>query len=279
MQGFTQGTEYPWDAFGGMNRVHSTWNGCVMAKRTNWDYCLELKGMTPATLPLARMASYLSAFAGLLGDDARPVFAGLVKGSAVMRATDRSGFPTLARTRMKQAATDDEAPARPHFERIAALCLADGARGRVLDREKCEVITFTGPKVQHEASEILVDEDTEVDGVVVGVEGMDSTAHIRLLDQATDQVIRIQVRDMAIAQAAARHFRGPAIRAKVHGKWRRDSEGNWHPHSLYADAIIELDQSSALDVFKALRAAPGNGWAAMPPADADALLSEMRGSD
>lgn len=250
-----------------------------MTKRANWDFSLVLKGVTPSTLPLARLAAYMASFAGLLGDDAKPVFAGLVKGSAVLRVHDRSGFAALTRSRMKAAAVDDEAPARPHFEKITLMSTADSVRALVIDSAKQEVIAFPIPPRRSAAAEIIVDESSEVDGVVVGVEGTDDTAHIRLVDQATGQTIRMQVRDMAVARSAARHFRGPVIRAKVHGKWRRDAEGIWQPHSLYADAIEELDQTPAVDVFKALRALPGNGWAAMPVDDADALLAELRGGD
>jgi hypothetical protein len=245
-----------------------------------WDYSLHIGGVTHESLGMARLAEYIARFAELLGSEARPVFAGTVRGSVVVRARDRNEIPALTRARMRDAATNDETPARAPYQRIAQLLLADGARGKVLDRANATVIEF--PRQRPAATlarEYTVNDVAEVDGVVVGVEGVDDTAHLRLLDQATGKTTNINVRDMNLAREAAAQFRGMIIRVRVHGTWRRDADGQWLPQMLYADGIEQLDQSDALTSFRALRAIPGNGWAQMPAQEADTLCAELRGSD
>lgn len=59
----------------------------MAGKRTDWDFALRIRGVTPRTLPMARLADYLKAWAVLLGDVNEPQFAGIVNGSAVLRAS------------------------------------------------------------------------------------------------------------------------------------------------------------------------------------------------
>ncbi len=245
--------------------------------RRDWDYSLNLKGVSFETLGMARLAEYMAKFAELLGESARPVFAGAVRGSVVLRARDRSEIPNLTRSRIRNAAVDDNAAGHRAYQRLSTLMHADGVAGRVLDRAQTVVLEF--PRQAANAAkvrEIIISDTAEVTGIVVGVEGIDDTAHIRLMDQATGSTISMQVRDMGIARKAAAEFRGAVIRIHARGTWKRDESGKWLPHSLHAESIVALDQDDLKSSMEQLRAISGNGWAAMPAADADALCSALR---
>lgn len=248
-----------------------------MGKPPPWDHGLELRGTTPRALPLARLAQYLSEFARLLGADAKPTFGGIVRGSAMLRAVDHSGAPAATRTRLRLVAQDEAAAGRAAFDELAAMSSADQLRARVTDPAKATVIAFPPLGRQAPAADVIVHDTGTLDGVVVAVEGVDDTAHIRLVDKATGRSAKIKTRDMKLAQRAAGYFRGEVIRVRVHGTWRRDTAEGWVPHSVYADAIEDLDQADALSAMQALRAIPGNGWVAMPSAEAMALCDEIGG--
>lgn len=249
-----------------------------MSIRSNWDYALRIGGVTFETLGMARLAEYMARFAELLGPEARPTFAGAIKGSVVLRAKDRGPAAALTRTRMRTAANDETAPARAPYEKLARLLRDDCARGSVVDKNEKNVIVFplSPAKELRDEREFIISDKADLDGVVVGVEGIDDTAHLGLQDPSTLVVYRIQVRDMRLAREAAGFFRGEVIRVKVHGTWRRDGRG-WHPHSLYADAIERLDQSTAAEVFGQLHSIQGTGWATMTSQDAERLVAEIRG--
>jgi hypothetical protein len=249
-----------------------------MNSRNEWDYSLRLGGVTLEGLGLARLAEYMTGFAELLGEDAHPVFAGVVKGSVVLRVKDRSEVPAVTRSRLRRAANDPGEPAHRPYAKLSKLLLVDGARGIVLDRCKVPVVEFPTKAEPHRAQpqEFVVSESAEIDGVIVAVEGIDDTAHLGVQDQATRQVVRIQCRDMRLARMAAANFRGEVLRIRVHGTWRRDSAGQWSPLSIYADAIEPLDQSDARAAFEGLAQVQGIAWTEMGAADADRLADELR---
>lgn len=251
-----------------------------MAQRSDWDYVLRLKGVTLETLGMARLAQYMAEFAALLGEDAKPVFAGVVKGSVNLRARSRTEFPALTKSRLRHAAFDDDAPGHKSFDKLTSLMLSDGARGDVLDKSSAKVIDFPSkpPRAKSASREYIVADTGEVRGVVVAVEGIDDTAHIRLQDAATGTTTSVQVRNMDLARRAATYFRGPIVSLSVRGTWRRDEAGSWHPHSLYAEGIEPLEQEDALATFNALKKA-STGWSRMSAEQADAACAELRGTD
>jgi hypothetical protein len=246
---------------------------------TRWDFAMQIKGVTLDTLDMARVAEYLKEWAGLMGDQAKPKFAGVVKGSVVLRARQGGDHKAVVRHRLKQAAANDDAPGRDHFDRIVRLLGADGARAAVIDSAKVVVIEF--PTVQRRPSparEQIVNDSAEIDGIVVAVEGIDETAHLRIQD-TRGKVVSMQIRDMSLAREAAGHFRGDPIRVRVHGTWRRSPEGEWAPLSLHVDRVETLDQATVAELMQRLRAIPGNGWAQMDASQAQALSDEIRGRD
>jgi len=247
-----------------------------MSKR-HWDYALQIKGVSFNTLGLSRLADYMKEFALLLGEDARPTFAGAVKGSVVLRALDHGEHPVLTKSRVRQAALKEESPGRAAYEKITLLMSRDGARGQIVDHSDNVLATFSPTKpANDEAPEIIIPDEGEIDGVVVGVSGADDTAHVRLQD-TSGAIHSITVRDMTLARALATRFRGNSIRMHVHGTWKRTLAGAWEPHALYGDRFDDLDQSNAYETFLELAAIPGNGWATTE--DADEVWKKIRGLD
>jgi hypothetical protein len=182
----------------------------------------------------------------------------------------------ITKNRLQQAA-NDEAPAHPAFTRLSSLLDQDGARGKILDREKNVIISFAPKTAANDNEpEIIVPDTAELDGVVVGIVGADDTAHVKLQLHG-GSIISITVRDMPLARELAKRFRLESVRIYTHGTWKRTRNGTWEPHAVYADRIEDTDQKSAQDVFAELAAVPGNGWANTD--DADALWRKIRGLD
>jgi hypothetical protein len=229
-------------------------------------------------LPLARMAEYLKEFALLLGEESRPVFAGIVAGSVVIRARETSSMPpALTRTRMKVARSDREAPGGRNYARLNELMAGDGANGIVLDRDENTVIELPGREVAAPAPrEYTMSDVGFIDGVVVGITGVDDTVHIRI-QESSGATHSIDLRDLSRAREVAQHFRAGSVRVHVHGTWKRLAEGNWVPLAVHFDHFEILDEGTAREVFDALAAIPGNGWADV--ADPDGLWKSMRAND
>ena len=197
----------------------------------------------------------------LLGDEPDIRFAGLVKGSAVLRAFVPAQAEQAVQVRLLQAKTVLESEPAEQVQKMGRLLGRDGLRAELLDRNSLKVLEFKGIEAANDSTQEVVVHDTgTVDGIVVGIEGADDTVHVRLRDiNGTES--RIILRDISQAQELARRFRGQIVRVHVHGTWKRMPDGIWAPNRLYADRFEDLDETPALEVFERLRAIPGNGWA------------------
>jgi hypothetical protein len=245
----------------------------------DWHYALKIRGYTPRTLPMARLAEYLREFAALLGDEANPSFAGMVEGSVVLRATQRADTPKqLVRSRVKAARVDAESPGGRSYAKLNEMLTKDGARGIVFDREGKTVVELPGlvERALPPEREYLVHDVSFIDGTVVGIVGADDTVHLRLQEHS-GEVRSVTIRDLSLARELAPQFRGAPVRVHVHGTWRRTVQGMWEPAAVYADRVEALDVATPAEVFRALAEIPGNGWRDV--VDPDALLRTIRSGD
>ncbi|MEO6016132.1 MAG: hypothetical protein ABIP46_02675 [Polaromonas sp.] len=248
-----------------------------MAKKPDWDYALRIRGVSLGTLPISVLADYLKEFAALLGDSARPVLDGIVKGSVIVRIKQAGEeHPAYTRNRLQQAANDPLGPGGRSYSKIAELMSKNGARGEIVDRELHTVVAFPGTRPDAvEQPDLIISDDGTLDGLVVGVSGADDTVHLRLLDKGGVEH-RITLRDLNMARDLAKLFRSDIVRVHVHGTWRRTPDGKWLPHAVYADRVEILDSSSAREVFEELRLIKTD-WTDM--AEPMKELAEIRGID
>jgi hypothetical protein len=209
---------------------------------------------------MGRIGEYLTEFANLIGHDAQPRFAGMVRGSVVLRSREQSEHPALVRVRLRDAVSDDTTPAHRAFEKINSMMAKDGARGAVIDRAKAVVIQFPGKVVAAPAeNELTVTDSGELDGQLVSIVGADDTVHVRLQDVG-GVTHKIVVTTLGLAQDLAKRFRTGWLRVRVHGTWKRTSEGKWEALTVYADSFEDLDDMPANEALRSLQGAPGNGW-------------------
>lgn len=227
----------------------------------DWTYALRIRGCNPANLPMDKFAEYVREFSALLGSDPGIRFAGVVKGSAVLRAYVSGQAEQAVQVRLIQARTLPESLAAEQAQKVGKVLGRDGFRAELLDRKNNKILEFDSTVAANDSmKEVVVQDSGTVDGVVVGIEGADDTVHVRLRDMNGAES-RVILRDISQAQELARRFRSRPVRMHVHGTWKRAADGVWVPNKLYADAFEDLDDASALEVFERLRAIPGNGWA------------------
>lgn len=226
----------------------------------DWTYALKIRGSDPASLPQSKLAEYLRELSTLLGDMPGIRFAGLVKGSAVLRSYVPPQDEQTVQVRLLEARTIPGSPPADQANKVAKLLGRDGFRAELIDRKHNKVLDFIAPEAANQAmGEVTVSDSGTIDGVVVGIQGADDTVHVRLRDSDGAES-RVIFRDLAQARELAHRFRGGPVRVHVHGTWKRSSDGVWTANNVYADRFEDLDETSALDVFEKLRAIPGNGW-------------------
>lgn len=228
-------------------------------KRATWDYALRLHNTQPDRLPMVKLAEYLKAFADWLGSDAKPVFRGAIKGSAVLKVLVDQESKSKTRLRLVNPSGKEET--ERSSERLSDLLARDGFGASVIDAEKAVIYQFPRRKAVMDDTPIVVTDDVDVDGRVVRVEGKDDTSHIGLLNPDTGTVYSLHTRNDTLAKEFCQHFRGQVVRVKTRGQWQRTNENGWQPlRSLTALSFEVLDDTPVSVLIQKLRLSPANGW-------------------
>lgn len=208
-------------------------------------YPLTIDALTPATIPLRRLADYLVAFASLLGsaDDVR--FEGVDEGSLVLRASAPRRAAAAIEPRLVAACAGTGAPdAVRAFRRLNTLLAEDDATAR-LPLSGGEVVAFPGRGGQREP--LTLQEAATAQGRLTRIEGGGDLVGVGLEDE-TGTASRVFV-TAALARSLASHFR-EWVRLSGTGRWRRDENGRWSLESLTASEFEVLDEAPLTDVLQ-----------------------------
>jgi hypothetical protein len=211
---------------------------------------------------MARLGDYIREFAELLGNRQDIRFAGVVKGSAVLRATVSENAVTEVTKRLLGARSGD-APkdALDRADKIDRMMREDHAYGEILHRDGNVVYAFEGGKRKGpELPDVLVSQEGELTGVVTRIGGRDATVPLLLAD--SDGVFhQINVKEREQAREIAAHLYGSPIRVFGSGTWKRSADGTWKLFSFTVQSFQELDDRPLTDVLNEIRTIPENGWA------------------
>lgn len=246
-----------------------------MAKRINWDFALRLKGVRPDSIPMSKLAEYMAEWAQLLGTEGAPVFRGIVDGSVVLRAEVATTSKNQVKNRLREAPFDQGA--NRYILSLQKLMARDGVVGTVIDSSKEVILRFDDVSETESLPPVIVEDSCEIDGTVYRVQGKDVSSHIGLLEYGSDRTFSVETRDETLARRFAENFRGPTLRVRVRGTWRRDESGEWQPHHLVAEGFDVLNEQPLSELMNSLRAIPGNGWSELT--DPMAEWRNIRGLD
>lgn len=227
----------------------------------------RIDAFTPDTLPMSRLAEYLTQLADLLGSHEHVHFTSVRKGSAIPQA--KVDYPAIPKVQARlQLAQSVDAPddIRKPLEAINRLLKAGGV----------VYLNFPGRDIPDEKPYRLREAGC-LDGIVIRIGGTDKTIPVWLqsLDERT--VYKGIDTTPETARALVGHYLGKPVRVHGQGVWERSGEGDWSLVTFHIAHFEELDETPAAEVFARLASHPGNGWA-----DFDDPIREhqrIRGSD
>lgn len=213
------------------------------------EITLEIDVFTPDTLPMSRLAQYLTAFSELLGHEANVHFSRLTKGSANCRAfADVQVVPKI-RERV-ESVINGNAPksALKAHAAIDDLLAADNAIGGVyLEKEK--VIEYPGRRRAMKEKVGPVRRATTIDGQIFSLGGRDETINVHLRNK--QQTYRCEV-SIDLARKLASHFLTGNVRLFGQGEWYRIGS-KWEMARFIAVDFIELDSGDLRESIDSLR--------------------------
>lgn len=248
----------------------------MSTEKKHWTFALRVRGVSPESIPMARLAEYLREFAELLGSRSSVHFAGVVKGSAVLRAHVDEQATTDA-TRRLLASRDGSAPkdVLDRASRIERFMREDGARGEIVRRDGNILYVFEGARRRvEEQPEITISQEGELIGTVMRIGGRDETVPL-LLSDADGKFHDLNIKGKELAKQIAAYLYGAPIRLLGTGTWIRCSDGAWRLDRFLAHGFEPLDDRPISDVLNEIRTIPENGWSRL--ADPIAEWRKVRG--
>ncbi|MFM0260900.1 MFS transporter [Paraburkholderia sediminicola] len=220
----------------------------------------RIDAFTPDTLPMSRLAEYLTQLADLLGSHEHVHFMSVKKGSAVPQA--KVDFPAIPKVQARlQLAHSVDAPddVRKPFEAINRLLKADNAKA-TLKAGNVVYVKFLGREIPDERPYRLR-EAGSLDGIVIRIGGTDRTIPVWLQSLDGETIYKGIETTPETARSLVGHYLGKPVRVHGQGVWERSSEGGWSLVSFHIAHFEELDETPADEVFARLASHPGNGWA------------------
>ena len=237
------------------------------------------ESFTPETLPMRRLAEYMSDLAALLGEEQSVHFVQIESGSAVLvQDVDYEAYPKV-RTRVNAVNRGDAAPDTQRAYDSLNLRLADdNASGALMEGQAAEtptpvVLEFPGRRKAVEPEYGPITQAGSLQGKVIVVGGESDPVPVHIQDGDTVHICRAR---RQVAKELAGHIFVVTVRASGNGRWLRESTGVWKLKSFQITSFTVLEDSALSTVVENLRQIPGK-WKENP--DLTQVLHALRTGD
>jgi hypothetical protein len=235
-------------------------------------FVFELAAFTPDTLPMARLAEYLTDLANLLGEKERVHFRSVEEGSAGLAYDVESVAAPKVRTRVRGAriasADSDE---RKAFESIDRRLRKDNSPASLKEKDTgATILYFPGPTRDVDSEYGPFTEHGTLQGIIINVGGKKKIVNVNILDGETTYYCEA-TRDMAL-QLAPLMFNNH-VRVRGAGRYFRNADGQWEMVSFRISEYDTLDATPLTDVIDRLRTITRRVGL---PKDIIAKLAELR---
>jgi hypothetical protein len=219
------------------------------------EYRFTIDAYTPDTMPMARLAEYMSELAKVLGEPKAVHFRKLEPGSTVLvHQIEREAVPKVRERAIAVRRGDGPSEAVRAFRALNRLLRDDDAVAVLRDDKARNAIILRFPgREEVEEKFASVRQFGSIDGEIIWVGGADQTAHVTLVSEG--QQISGCYTTRAIAKELARKIYEP-VRLFGKGRWNRDAEGAWTLVDFKIESFEELRTTPLSDVLAELRSIP-----------------------
>ncbi|MGD0364790.1 MAG: hypothetical protein ABSC93_28260 [Bryobacteraceae bacterium] len=239
-----------------------------MAKGARNELIFRIPEFDPLTLPMARLAEYITQLAVLYGERDHIHLLRVAKGSAALVKKIDSVAIEKVRLRVRTACNTPDSDTAGAYYKIDDLLFRDHATGAVY-LGGAKILQFPGKKRAKTESIGPIAQQDFIDGQLIRLGGKDETVPVHVRDE--DGIIHPCTANIDVASRL-----GPLYLkyVRVHGTahWNRDEAGQWERTFFRVDNVEELDHRSLKDAVRELRAMEGPQW----PTDIMERLYQLR---
>jgi hypothetical protein len=233
------------------------------------EFRFRISAYTPSTMPLGRLAEYLTELAAMLGEDHAIHLVEVDEGSTVLvHKIDEEAVPKV---RDRAAAIQEgraSSTIMKRYRTINTMLREDNGAGALLEGV-AEILEFPGKRAALPPY-MTVSERGEIEGEVYRVGGIGDP--VPVLISVEGRTISGCWARRAIAKPLAQKLFEP-VRLSGEGRWERSPQGEWTLTSFRIDSFSELDDEPLSETVNKLRAIPLD-WGDDPVADFLAMRRE-----
>lgn len=194
------------------------------------EYKFVIDAFTPATIPMSRLAQYVTDLAVVLGNDANVHLVRIEGGSTVpVVLVDWETEPKV-RERLR-AIKHKEAPpvAQEAALRIDQRLLEDNAKGAIVDPVSAKILVFPGRELAKRQEFGPVEQAGVFQGIPNRVGGEGEWVPVHLEDGNETHIVLAK---RPIAKEIAQHLFTSVCRVEGIGRWIRRVDGEWEMRSF-----------------------------------------------
>lgn len=240
-----------------------------LALRGPEPFCFSIDVYTPDTIPMVRLAAYMTEIAKMLGEETSVHFDKVTKGSTnLLHVVEYEAVPKVVQNISALRRGLGSSDATKHFKTINAMLRADNAVATYEQLGKSAAILKFPGRESKVPQTIVTRQRGSIQGTVTRVGGADDTAHVQIVNGK--QKIGGCITTRTIARELAKHLYDE-VRIHGYGKWMRDEDGAWSIEEFKIEAFdlllgddlesavmslrnIKVDwQSEGWDKLKAIR--------------------------
>lgn len=219
------------------------------------QYEFRIDAFTPETLPMARLAEYMSDLAMLLGNTEKVHFVRLKKGSATLvHNVEWEASPKVAERIRAIKQSEGSPDAMKAYGSIDRRLASDNAIGYLVAPSKDKVIEFPGRSRPESAAYGPFTQPGSFDGIPIMIGGKTDPVPVHLEEGA---IVHLCYSSREIAKQLASHLFVSFVRVTGTGRWHRDPDGIWVMDRFTINDFSSLRDESLAEAVARLRAAAG----------------------
>lgn len=223
--------------------------------RKQREYRFEIDAFTPASIPMSRLAEYVSDLAKMFGNNNNVHLLKIEGGSTVPVVMVEWEAEPKVRDRIK-AIKNHEAPAdaQQAARDIDRRLLQDNAKAVLIDPTGSKIFPFPGRENATKLEFGPVNQAGIFQGVPIKVGGENDPVPVHLEDGKDKHIVLAR---RSLAKDIARHLFTSVVRVEGTGRWIRHTDGEWEMLSFYASSFKVVENADIRKNISELREVPG----------------------
>lgn len=236
------------------------------AAMSDREYEFHIEAYTPETIPMRRLAEYMTDLAALVGHEEHVHFVRVDPGSTNLKIrVDEAAVPEV----QQRVISVREGRVSPdvlfHYENINRRLAEDHSSAVLRSDQTAEIIQFPGvagvitvAALQAPSAARDVVQEGALEGILVKIGGFSDPIPF-VLEWGDIRYQHIYAR-RALAKELGPYYLSQPIRIFGTAKWRREENGFWHLLRFDVSNFEVIQDTPLKEVVRQLRAIRGNGW-------------------